>query len=76
MTKNHPTISSHSRLASNIRSVGCTHTGELDAAVSALDGSSALLDVKVTELSTGGLDDADLVGTGVVPVEAGQSELD
>lgn len=46
-----------------------THTGELDAAVTALGSSALLLQVKVTELTTRGLDDANLVGPRVVPVE-------
>jgi hypothetical protein len=49
---------------------GTTHTGELDAAVTALGSSSLLLQVKVTELTAGGLDDANLVGPRVVPIES------
>jgi len=45
-----------------------TYTWELDAAVTALWCSSLLLEVEVTELATWGLDNADLVGGGVVPV--------
>ena len=44
-----------------------TYTWELDATVTALWCSALLLEVKVTELSTWGLDDADLVGGGVIP---------
>lgn len=47
---------------------GCTYTCKLDTAVAALWCSSSLLDVKVTELTTWGLDHADLVGLGVVSV--------
>lgn len=49
---------------------GSTHTGELDAAVTALGSSTLLLQVKVTELTAGGLDDANLVGPRVVPIES------
>lgn len=49
---------------------GNTHTGELDATVTALGSSALLLQVKVTELTAGGLDDANLVGPRVVPVES------
>lgn len=48
---------------------GITHTGELDATVTALGSSTLLLQVKVTELTAGGLDDANLVGPRVVPIE-------
>jgi hypothetical protein len=51
------------------KSLGSTHTGELDAAVTALGGSALLLDVQVPELTTRGLDDANLVGPRVVPIE-------
>lgn len=44
-----------------------TYTWELDAAVTALWSGTLLLEVKVTELSTWGLNDADLVGGGVIP---------
>lgn len=44
-----------------------TYTWELDATVTALWCSALLLEVKVTKLSTWGLDDADLVGGGVIP---------
>lgn len=47
---------------------GGTHTRELDATVTALGSSALLLQVKVSELTTGGLDDANLVGPRVVPV--------
>lgn len=50
-------------------SLGSTHAGELDAAVTALGSSTLLLDVEVTELAARSLDDADLVGPRVVPVE-------
>lgn len=49
-----------------------TYTGQLGAAVTALGGGSALLDVQDTQLTTGRLDDASPVGGGVV---AGQVEL-
>jgi len=45
---------------------GYTYTRELDAAVTTFRCSSLLLDVEVSELATGGLDYADLVGHGVV----------
>ena len=48
--------------------LGRTHAWELDAAVTAFGSSALLLDVKVTELAAGCLDDADLVGPRVVPV--------
>lgn len=47
---------------------GRTHTRELDATVTALRGSTLLLDVKVSQLAAGSLDDADLVGPRVVPI--------
>ena len=47
---------------------GSTHTWELDATVTALWCSSSLLDVKVSELATWSLDNADLVRLGVVSV--------
>lgn len=50
-------------------SFGSTYTRELDATVTALGSSALLLDVEVPELAAGGLDDADLVGPRVVPVE-------
>lgn len=43
-----------------------TYAGELGATVTALGGSGPLLEVKVPESTTRGLDDADLVGAGVV----------
>lgn len=46
---------------------GGTHARELDATVTALGSSALLLQVKVPELATGGLDDANLVGPRVVP---------
>lgn len=42
--------------------VDVTYTAELRAAVTALGNGALLLDVKVSESATGGLDDADLVG--------------
>lgn len=45
-----------------------TYTRELDAAVTALGGCAALLEVKRTQLTTRGLDDPGLVGAGVVPI--------
>ena len=50
--------------------LGETYTRELDAAVTALGGSTPLLDVKVPVLATGGPDNADLVGDRVVPEHA------
>lgn len=47
---------------------GSTHTRELDAAVTALGSGTLLLQVKVPELTTRSLDDANLVGPRVVPV--------
>jgi hypothetical protein len=43
-----------------------TYARELDAAVTALGGSTALLDVKNPSLAAGGLDDPRPVGGGVV----------
>jgi hypothetical protein len=43
-----------------------TYTCKLDTTVTTLGSSTLLLDVKVTELATGSLDDSDLVGLGVV----------
>ena len=43
-----------------------TYTGESDTAVTALGSSPSLLQVVVHQLATGGLDDAPLVGGGVV----------
>lgn len=48
--------------------LGSTHTRELDTAVTALGSGTLLLDVQVTEVTTGGLDDADTVGPRVVPI--------
>lgn len=45
---------------------GATYTCELATAVTALWCSALLLDVKVTELTTWGLDDTGQVGLGVV----------
>jgi hypothetical protein len=45
-----------------------TYTWELDATVTALWCGSLLLEVEVTELATWGLDNADLVGGGVIPI--------
>lgn len=50
-------------------SLGITHTRELDATVTALGSGTLLLDVKVTELTARGLDDPNLVGPRVVPVD-------
>lgn len=44
----------------------CTYTRELDAAVAALGGSAALLDVQNTELAAGSLDNPRQVRRGVV----------
>lgn len=52
---------------------GCssvTHTRELDAAVTALRRSTLLLDMKVPQFAARGLDHADPVGLGVVPIVA------
>lgn len=46
--------------------MGVTYTWEFDTAVTAFWCSSSLLDVKVSELATWGLDNSDLVGTSVV----------
>jgi hypothetical protein len=46
-----------------------TYAGQLDTAVAALGGGSALLDVKDTELTTGGLDDPRPVRGGVVSAD-------
>jgi len=43
-----------------------TYTSELDTAVTALGCSALLLEVKVTELTTGSLDHTGDVGLGVV----------
>ena len=48
--------------------IGSTHTRELDTAVTALGSSALLLQVEITELAAGSLDDADLVGPRDVPV--------
>lgn len=64
----HPAARSHTTTIQH-ESFGSTHTRELDATVTALGSSALLLDVKVTELTAGGLDDADLVGPRVVPEE-------
>lgn len=55
------------------KSTGSTHTGELDAAVTTLGSSALLLDVEVPELAARGLDDANLVGPRVVPVDEKKS---
>ena len=47
--------------------LGQTYTRELDAAVTALGGGAPLLEVQVPVLTTGGPDNADLVGDRVVP---------
>ena len=49
-------------------SSGGTHTGELDATVTALGSGTLLLQVKVPELAAGGLDNANLVRPRVVPI--------
>lgn len=54
--------------ASRRKSLGSTHTRELDATVTTLGSGSLLLDVEVPELAAGGLDDTDLVGPRVVPI--------
>jgi len=54
---------------------GRTHARQLDATVTALHGSTLLLDVEVPKLSTGRLHNADLVGPGVVPAIDPQSAL-
>lgn len=59
----------HSHSLNNEKLIGSTHTGELDATVTALGSSALLLDVEVPELTAGGLDDADLVGPRVVPID-------
>jgi hypothetical protein len=64
-TQNHTT-------SIKIRS-GSTHTGELNATVTALGSGTLLLQVKVPELTTRGLDDANLVGPRVVPVKRDNS---
>lgn len=46
-----------------------TYTCELDTAVTALWCSTLLLEVKVAELTTWGLNNPDLVGLGVVSEE-------
>lgn len=46
-----------------------TYARQLDAAVAALGGSAALLDVKDPELAAGGLDDTGPVGRRVVTIE-------
>lgn len=48
--------------------LGSTHTRELDTTVTALGSGTLLLDVQVTEVTTGSLDDADTVGPRVVPI--------
>ena len=47
-------------------SVGSTYACQLGAAVTAFGCSALLLDVQVSELATWSLDDADVVGLGVV----------
>jgi hypothetical protein len=46
---------------------GCTHTRELDAAVTAFGSGTLLLDVQVSKVAARSLDDADPVGPRVVP---------
>lgn len=50
------------------RMLETTYTWEFDAAVTAFRGSSSLLDVQESELSTWGLDHTDIVRGGVVTV--------
>lgn len=57
-----------SRLDRNQARAETTYTWEFDAAVTALGGSSSLLDVQESELSTWGLDHTDIVRGGVVTV--------
>lgn len=52
-----------------------TYTRELDLAVTALGSRASLLDVQVSGVAAGGLDDADLVGLGVVPVGSAKSAI-
>jgi hypothetical protein len=52
----------------NIVAVVGTYTWELDAAVTAFWCCAALLEVEEPQRTAGGLDDADLVGAGVVAV--------
>lgn len=54
---------------------GSTHTGELDATVTALGSGTLLLQVKVPELTTRSLDDANLVGPRVVPRKRGNPSI-
>lgn len=56
------------RTQPNLKGTGSTHTRQLDTAVTALGSSALLLQVEITELAAGGLDDTDLVGPRVVPV--------
>ena len=68
----HPTIAMSAHNAHTTRkkfNSGGTHARELDAAVTALGSGTLLLQVQVPELTTRGLDDANLVGPRVVPVE-------
>jgi hypothetical protein len=44
---------------------GSTYARELGATVAALGSGTALLDVKQTDITAGGLDNAGAVGTGV-----------
>lgn len=77
-SRSHPTIArphvrTHTTLnPHNHRKIhsGSTHARELDATVTALGGSALLLQVKVPELAARSLDDANLVGPRVVPIEA------
>lgn len=57
-----------SLMDSSLHRVPKTYTRELGTAVTALGGSSALLDVQSSQLTTGGLDDAGEVGGGVVAI--------
>jgi hypothetical protein len=69
----HPTchsIAPRARIESSVafKRIKITYTWELDATVTTFRRSSGLLDVKVSKLTAGGLDDADLVRSGVVSV--------
>lgn len=60
-----PPAVEHSR-SGVVRDSRLTYARELGTAVTALGDSTALLDVKKTEVTTGGLDHPGLVGPGVV----------
>lgn len=77
----HPQVSSYSSSSSPVplqspvlrlaefRSRATTYTRELGAAVTALGGSAALLDVQNSEVTAGSLDDSGPVGASVVAAE-------